>query len=67
MTAAKRYFRRRGFDVIDVSASRSYELLCRHGARELHVEVEGTTTEGDAIVLTKASSINKIYNSELVT
>jgi hypothetical protein len=36
----------------DVSATRSYDLLCRQRAEELHVEVKGTTTDGDAIVLT---------------
>jgi hypothetical protein len=52
MAVAKKYFRHEGFDVEDVSARRSYDLLCRRGTRELHVEVKGTTTDGDAIVLT---------------
>jgi hypothetical protein len=52
MTVAKKYFRRKRFDVEDVSARRSYDLLCRQGKRELHVEVKGTTTDGDAVVLT---------------
>jgi len=52
MKIAKKYFRNEGFDVDDVSARRSYDLLCRRGTKELHVEVKGTTTDGDAIVLT---------------
>lgn len=52
MAAAKKYFRHEGFDVEDVSARRSYDLLCRQDTRELHVEVKGTTTDGDVIVLT---------------
>jgi hypothetical protein len=52
MADAKKYFREIGYEVEDVSARRSYDLLCRQGGEELHVEVKGTTTEGDAIVLT---------------
>jgi Domain of unknown function (DUF3883) len=52
MAAAKKYFRHKGFDVEDVSARRSYDLLCRRGVIECHVEVKGTTTAGEAIVLT---------------
>jgi hypothetical protein len=52
MAAAKKYFRHERFDVQDVSARRSYDLLCTRGTKELHVEVKGTTTDGDAIVLT---------------
>jgi hypothetical protein len=52
MDAAEHHFRSLGYHVDDVSARRSYDLLCRKGAAELHVEVKGTTTNGDAIVLT---------------
>jgi hypothetical protein len=52
MDAAKAHFRSLGYDVEDVSARRSYDLLCRKGQTELHVEVKGTTTNGNAIVLT---------------
>jgi hypothetical protein len=52
MAAAKRYFRRRSFTVEDVSATQSYDLVCKRGRQELHVEVKGTTTNGDAVVLT---------------
>jgi nitrogen fixation protein len=52
MAAAKRYFRSRNFRVEDVSATRSYDLLCKRGKKELHVEVKGTTTSGGAVVLT---------------
>src|SRR5205814_8863025 len=33
-------------------ARRSYDFVCKRGARELHVEVKATTTDGDTIVLT---------------
>ena len=52
MAAARNHFRKQGYNVEDVSARRSYDLLCRKDAREVHVEVKGTTTNGTAIVLT---------------
>jgi hypothetical protein len=52
MTAAEQYFCKQGFTVEDVSARRPYDLLCRRGSEEVHVEVKGTMTDGDAIVLT---------------
>jgi hypothetical protein len=52
MALAKRHFRKEGFEVEDVSTRRSYDLLCRKGKSEIHVEVKGTTTDGSAIVLT---------------
>jgi hypothetical protein len=52
MTAAAKYFNNKGYDVEDVSARRPYDLLCKRGAAVLHVEVKGTTTDGEAIVLT---------------
>jgi hypothetical protein len=53
MNRAKRYFRQRGYAVEDVSASKPYDLRCRKGSHELHVEVKGTTTVGDFVVLTR--------------
>jgi hypothetical protein len=35
MAVAKKYFRHEGFGVEDVSARRSYDVLCRQGTREL--------------------------------
>ncbi|MCP1850279.1 MULTISPECIES: protein NO VEIN domain-containing protein [unclassified Bradyrhizobium] len=52
MAVAKRYFRRKDYQVEDVSTNRSYDLACRKGSRVLHVEVKGTTTAGEQIVLT---------------
>lgn len=53
MSAAARHFRRSRYDVEDVSARRSYDLLCKRKNEELHIEVKGTTTSGSAIVLTR--------------
>jgi Protein NO VEIN, C-terminal len=52
MDVAKKYFKKKGFDVDDVSARRPYDLLCKRGTTEYHVEVKGTTTSGETIVLT---------------
>ena len=40
-------------EIIDVSASASYDLMSRQGDEEIHIEVKGTTTEGKSILLTK--------------
>jgi hypothetical protein len=52
MAAAKKHFQAVGFEVEDVSARRPYDLVCRRGSREIHIEVKGTTTDGDTIILT---------------
>jgi hypothetical protein len=53
MQVAKAYYRNRRFVVEDVSKRRSYDLLCKRGKKEFHVEVKGTTTDGCTIVLTR--------------
>ncbi len=53
MQMARAYFSTRWQEVLDVSARCSFDLLCRSGAEELRVEVKGTTTSGDQIVLTR--------------
>ena|ERR1700730_333878 len=52
MAAATKYFEDKCFAVETVSTRRPYDLLCRNDEGELHVEVKGTTTDGDKIVLT---------------
>ena len=49
MSAAKKHFRRQGYKIEDVSSRRPYDLLCRKGAKELRVEVKGTTTDGNVV------------------
>jgi hypothetical protein len=53
MAAAKRRFRLSGYKVEDVSAREAYDLRCSKDGTELHVEVKGTTTTADAILLTR--------------
>ena len=52
MNVATRYFERKHFKVTDVSKTRCYDLECRKGKQVLHVEVKGTTTAGEKILLT---------------
>ncbi|MFP3715154.1 protein NO VEIN domain-containing protein [Puerhibacterium sp. TATVAM-FAB25] len=47
------YFESLGFQVADVGAFKSYDLDCRRDEEHLYVEVKGTTSGGDAIILTK--------------
>lgn len=50
---AARYYRAQGWMVTDVGASEPYDLHCTRGLTELHVEVKGTTTFGETIILTR--------------
>lgn len=47
-------------EVIDVSANRPFDLLCRSGDRELRVEVKGTTSRGLSVLLTR----NEVRHAE---
>jgi hypothetical protein len=53
MHRAKEYFAIRWSFVIDVSRTCSFDLLCRSANAELRVEVKGTTSLGERVVLTK--------------
>lgn len=52
MAAATQYFSDKNFVVEDVSARERYDLLCTQNEIELHVEVKGTTTAGETIIVT---------------
>lgn len=52
MATAKAYLESLGFVVEDTSAARPYDLLARRSDEEIFVEVKGTTTAGDEIILT---------------
>ena len=49
-TAAEFY--RAAWDVQDVHGTESYDLICRRGDEVKHVEVKGTTTGGEEVILT---------------
>lgn len=52
MEEAATHLRAEGWGVHDVSANNSFDLLCRRGTEELHVEVKGTTSTGDQVNVT---------------
>lgn len=49
---AARYYESLGWSVTDVGAVESYDLRCQREQEELHVEVKGTTTVGESVILT---------------
>src|SRR5205823_943668 len=53
MDLAIAYFSARWPTVRDVSARCSFDLLCSAAERELRVEVKGTTSLGEHVVLTR--------------
>jgi hypothetical protein len=53
MNLAKKHYKASWRSVEDVSEKCSFDLLCRSATSELRVEVKGTTSAGDQIVLTK--------------
>jgi len=52
MDAARAYYEQTWPVVEDVSANRSFDLLCSDGDGQLHVEVKGTTGDGSSVLLT---------------
>jgi hypothetical protein len=52
MAAAKRYFETQGYKWDDHSKTRPYDLRCSRDQEVLYVEVKGTQTNGDEIILT---------------
>lgn len=52
MTAAAEFYSP-NWEVEDVHGNQSYDLVCRRGGEEKHVEVKGTTTSGAEVILTR--------------
>jgi hypothetical protein len=52
MALAKSHLQALGWHVRDMSATHSYDYECTQGEQEIIVEVKGTTSTGDEIVLT---------------
>lgn len=52
MRVAIGHFESLGYEVVDVSAERSYDLECRKATDLLHVEVKGTTGAGCPVLIT---------------
>ena len=54
MRKATSHYEEQGWSVTDVSATCSYDLFCkRTNGEELHVEVKGTASDGQQILLTR--------------
>lgn len=53
MQAAVEHYTRQGWSVEDVSAFCSYDLHCEQDDRVLRVEVKGTTSTGERVLLTR--------------
>jgi Domain of unknown function (DUF3883) len=51
MNAATEFYSKT-WDVEDVHGTKSYDLICRRGDEVKHVEVKGTTTDGQEVILT---------------
>jgi hypothetical protein len=60
IVAAVDHFRRNGWDVEDVGRFASYDLECRKGENVLHVEVKGTTSQGERVLLTR----NEVFHAK---
>jgi hypothetical protein len=52
MDLAIAHFESLGFDVDDVSSNQSYDLRCTSDETHIDVEVKGTTTSGEVVLLT---------------
>jgi hypothetical protein len=52
MRRATQYFSQNGYTVENVSGTKPYDLRCSKHGKQLHVEVKGTTSGGDEVILT---------------
>jgi hypothetical protein len=52
MRAAQAHYEGDGWEVGDVHATQSFDLVCRKGPEEKHVEVKGSGTQANEIILT---------------
>ena len=57
MKAARKHFASQGYVVEDHSKNHPYDLLCTKKKKRLHVEVKGTQTKGEDIMLTNGEVI----------
>ncbi|MDX6270298.1 MAG: hypothetical protein QOD28_1521 [Acidobacteriota bacterium] len=53
MQRAIEFFKGKGYDVEDTSMNNPFDLFCIKGTDELFVEVKGTQTRGETVILTK--------------
>src|SRR6266540_1504263 len=53
ISRATAYFESRAWDVEYLGEVASYDLLCTQGGRNMHVEVKGTTSHAEKVLLTR--------------
>ena len=53
MEAAREFFEGEGFELTDCSGTQPYDYVGVREAEKLYIEVKGTTTEGQQVVLTR--------------
>jgi hypothetical protein len=53
MNEAIRYYKSKGYKVVDVHETNPYDLLCVKSSIAKYIEVKGTVSEGDKVYLTK--------------
>lgn len=53
MKEAIRFYEERDYTVLDTSATKPYDLLCTQGTKERRVEVKGTQSLGEGVILTR--------------
>lgn len=53
MEVAKGHYKGKNWDVVDVSSTESYDLLCTKKGEELHVEVKGLSADARGVALTR--------------
>jgi len=53
MKMAAAYYEKRGYSVEDTSATQPYDLVCRAPGVEFRVEVKGTQTLGEGVIVTR--------------
>jgi len=64
MREVEAYFVNLGYRVEDVHRSRPYDLLCSRASERLHVEVKGTKSKGERILLTSGEVRHARSNAE---
>jgi hypothetical protein len=66
MELAAAWYQGAEYNVEDTSADRPYDLLCRRGEDEVHVEIKGTTGAGESVILTR-NEVNHARRSNVRT
>jgi hypothetical protein len=61
---AETYYADLGYEVKDVSSDHPYDIHCKKGDGELHIEVKGTMSSGNSVLLTRNEVAHARQNRE---